>query len=89
MPTRTTVRLRDDLKRKARRIAAERNLTFTALLEEELRAHLGPRPARRRKPRNKLPVFGDPSRRISHKEYLKVVKQMEDDDIRRFSGLRK
>jgi hypothetical protein len=57
------------------------------LIEEALRAYLGPRPARGRKTRIKLPVFGNPSRKISHKEYLKIVKEMKDDDIWRFSGL--
>lgn len=89
MSTRTTVRLRDDLKRKAKRFAAERNLPFTALLEEALPAYLGPLPVRRRKSRTRLPVCGDPTRKLSREEYLKRVKEMEDDDSRRFIALNK
>jgi Arc/MetJ family transcription regulator len=42
---RTTIRLDDDLLRRAKRAAAERGTTLTALVEEALRRTLAPEPA--------------------------------------------
>lgn len=44
MTERTTVRLPDDLVKRAKRKAAEQGRTFTALIEEGLRAVLAERP---------------------------------------------
>jgi predicted transcriptional regulator len=47
---RTTIRLDDDLLRRAKRAALERGTTLTAIVEEALRRALAPEPARRREP---------------------------------------
>jgi post-segregation antitoxin (ccd killing protein) len=52
---RTTVTIDDDLLREAKRRAAERNATLSAVIEESLRAHLAARPTTER-PRIELPV---------------------------------
>jgi hypothetical protein len=54
---RTTVRLDDALLREARIYAAERGCTFTALVEDGIRAVLR-RPAAARKDKVNLPVSG-------------------------------
>jgi len=57
---RTTLNLNDDLLRDAKRLAAERGTTLTALMEDALRIHV----RRVEKPeshkRHKLPTFGVP-----------------------------
>ena len=56
---RTTVRLKDDLLKQAKRRAAETHRSFTAFLEDAIRASLSPR-ASARSPRKKvdLPISG-------------------------------
>ena len=56
---RTTVRLKDDLLKQAKRRAAETNRSFTAFLEDAIRASLSPR-ASAKSPRKEvdLPVSG-------------------------------
>jgi hypothetical protein len=53
---RTTIRLDDDLLRQAKRVAAERGTTLTALIESALRRALAPAPAQTRSPLS-LPTF--------------------------------
>jgi len=57
---RTTLNLNDELLRDAKRFAAERGTTLTAVMEDALRIHVRrvekPEPRRRRK----LPTFGVP-----------------------------
>ena len=56
---RTTIRLDDDLLARAKRAAAERGTTLTALIEDSLRRALAP-PAVPQRPRQPLPtVAGD------------------------------
>jgi hypothetical protein len=53
---RTTVRLPDDLLRRAKKRAAERGQTLTSLIEEGLKVVLAePKPGRR--PKVELPIF--------------------------------
>jgi hypothetical protein len=54
MVTRTTIRLPDDLMRSAKRTAAAEGSTFTALVEEGLRAAIARRSRRPKPPR--IPV---------------------------------
>ena len=56
---RTTVRLKDDLLKRAKRRASETHRSFTAFLEDAIRASLSPRAAAK-SPRKKvdLPVSG-------------------------------
>ena len=53
---RTTIRLEDELLRRAKRVAAERHLTLTQVISDALRAALAPRAAQRRKP-FRFPTF--------------------------------
>jgi predicted transcriptional regulator len=53
---RTTVRMEDGLLRRAKRIAAQRETTLTAILEEALREWLDRQRKRQRRERVELPV---------------------------------
>jgi len=53
---RTTIRLDDDLLTRAKRAAAERGTTLTALIEDALRRTLAPKPTTERQPVS-LPTF--------------------------------
>jgi len=53
---RTTVRMEDDLLRRAKEIATRRETTLTAILEEALREWLDRQKRGRRRPRVDLPV---------------------------------
>jgi len=53
---RTTVRMEDELLRRAKRIAAQRETTLTAILEEALREWLDRQQRGRRRRRVALPV---------------------------------
>jgi len=55
---RTTVRMEDGLLRRAKRIAAERETTLTAILEEALREWLEQQRKGRRRGRVDLPISG-------------------------------
>jgi hypothetical protein len=55
MPVRTTIRLRDDLLRRAKKRAAEERRTLTSLVEEGVALALA-RPAKTRGERVELPV---------------------------------
>ena len=52
---RTTIRLRDDLLRRAKRRAAEEQRTLTSLIEEGVSLVLA-RPAARRRPPTRIPI---------------------------------
>ena len=53
---RTTIRLDDDLLGRAKRVAVERGVTLTAVIEDALRRALAPDAARTREPVS-LPTF--------------------------------
>jgi hypothetical protein len=55
---RTTVRMEDDLLRRAKEIAAQRDTTLTAILEQALREWLDRQRRNRRRRRVNLPVSG-------------------------------
>jgi hypothetical protein len=56
---RTTVRLKDDLLKQAKRRAVETHRSFTAFLEDAIRASLAPRaPAKSPRQKIDLPVSG-------------------------------
>ena len=55
---RTTIRLDEHLLRKAKKHAAERGTTLTAVVEDSLRQTLAPRPSSRRRRRVRIPTFG-------------------------------
>jgi len=77
---RTTVRLRDDLLRRAKKRAAEEGRTLTSLIEEGVAVILA-RPERKRRQRIKLPVSRasggvQPGADLNHSADLEAV--MED-----------
>jgi hypothetical protein len=56
MVERTTVRLPEDLLRRAKRKAADEGRTLTALIEDGLRLVVADRPQKLKRPRGPLPV---------------------------------
>jgi len=54
---RTTIRLNEHLLQQAKRVAASRGTTLTAVIEDSLRAAFARRTATRRRRRFKFPVF--------------------------------
>ncbi len=58
---RTTIDLPDHLLVDAKKLAAERHLPLTRLLEESLRAYLGEERLRRREEPAPLPILTEPS----------------------------
>jgi len=56
---RTTVRLDDDLLRRAKIRAAEQGISLTQLIDESLRERLAPRPQARRGKRFRFPTYGE------------------------------
>ena len=77
---RTTLVLDDQLLRQAKRQAAERNTTLSAVVNDALRESLRERPAETRPFR--LITYGDPAKKFHHEpEDLKRI--LEEEDLAR------
>jgi hypothetical protein len=62
---RTTIRLDDELMRRAKSSAAERGITLTALIEEALRERLARKGAVNEGDDWVLPAYGDPNGKVA------------------------
>ena len=79
---RTTVRMEDELLRRAKRIAARRDTTLTAILEEALREWLDRQKRGRRSERVELPVSrssGGVLPGVEIDDSADLLDRMEDD----------
>lgn len=84
---RTTIRLNEELARRAKEYAARSGRTFAEVVEEAVAELLG-REGRER-PRDKviLPTCGDPSRKITWEELQAAIGQAQYEDDLRGLGL--
>jgi hypothetical protein len=83
---RTTIRMNEELARRAKRYAARHRRTFTEVVEQAVAELLakessGTRAATAAAPL-RLPVVGDPAQRISEEDYRRMIEEMYDEEIR-------
>ena len=85
---RTTIRMNQDLARRARERAALSGQSFTQLVEKAVSQYLDkPEKPRRRKKKIVLPTFGDPNKRMTWEEYKAGVEAADLEDDLRSLGL--
>jgi hypothetical protein len=78
---RTTIRMNEELARRAKARAAQSGRSFTQLVEQAVSEYLDRPEKPRRKNRVNLPTFGDPRKKITWEQYRAAVEraQLEDD----------
>ena len=80
---RTTIRMNEELARRAKAYAAKHDQTFTQVVEEAIADYLArqadPKPRRR----IVLPTAGDPSRRMTEQEYRQMIEGMYEAEAAR------
>jgi hypothetical protein len=85
---RTTIRMSDELARRAKEFARGSGRSFTQVVEEAVSQLLDKRPRRSRRKRIILPVAGDPSHRMTEDQYRPAIEEMDlEYDLKKL-GLR-
>ena len=80
MQAHTTIRMRRDVKQRAQRRAAQRNITFTRLVEDAVCEYLAKPDPQPHQKQIKLPTFGDPNNKITEADYLRAVEEMYQEE---------
>ncbi len=80
---RTTIRMNEELSRRAHKFAHETSRTFTQLIEEAVTAFVSQsvEPKGKRK-RITFPVSGDPKNRMTEAQYRAMIEKMYEDEAR-------
>jgi hypothetical protein len=79
---RTTIRLNAELARRAKQYAAEKQTTFTHVVEEAITRLLAGGAAGQLRPKRKirLPIAGNRKRRMTENQYRAVVERMYEQE---------
>lgn len=88
---RTTIRMNNELARRAKRHAARTGRTFTQFVEDAVTHLLAQKPAgAARRKKIVLPVAGDPANRMTDREYRELIEKINlEDDLRHIWGARR
>ncbi len=78
---RTTIRMNEELARRAKQYAARTRRTFTQVVEEAVTELLA-RPTRLQLPANTIdfPIVGNPKKRMTEKEYRALIEAMYEEE---------
>jgi hypothetical protein len=74
---RTTIRMNEELARRAKEHAAKTHRTFTELVEQAMTRLLAAEKTKARQPRIVLPTFGDPKKRITGEELQAAIERAD------------
>jgi len=85
---RTTVRLSDDLSRRAKDRAARQQITFTQFIEDAVRNQLANPETLAPGERIVLPVFGDPAKALNWEDLKRQIEDQEWADDMKGLGIK-